>query len=137
MIAFNVLINLCTKLLSEDSKFLFLMSFSKSGNMKQAEALLTEMESEGIEMTVITFEILIDGYANLQDESKCLYFFEKLKVNPRRSTYSGIIAFSNIKRDIKSVYLMVLLIQSQKRTVETFYGSLIKYSSLVESGSWV
>lgn len=88
MIIFNVLINLYTKLLSEDNKFLFLMSVSKSGNMKQAEALLIEMESEGIEMTVITFEILIDGYANLQDESKCLYFYEKLKVNPGLSTYS-------------------------------------------------
>ena len=56
--------------------------------MKEAEALLTEMESEGIEMKGMTFEILIDGYANLQDESKCLYFFEKLKVNAELLTYS-------------------------------------------------
>ena len=49
--------------------------------MKEAEALLTEMESEGIELKGLTLDTLIDGYANLQDESKCLYFFEKLKVN--------------------------------------------------------
>ena len=61
--------------------FFCLPSSSKSGNMKEAEALITEMESEGIELKGLTLDTLIDGYANLQDESKCLYLFEKLKVN--------------------------------------------------------
>lgn len=48
--------------------------------MKQAEALLAEMENEGISLRIETFETMIDGYASICNETLCLDFFKRLKV---------------------------------------------------------
>lgn len=53
---------------------------SKSGNMERAEELFEMLEAEGLDATLGCYNALMDGYANLGDEEKCLSVFHRLQV---------------------------------------------------------
>lgn len=48
--------------------------------MNLAEALVKEMEEEGIDAPINIYHTMMDGYTMIQDENKCLMVFDRLKV---------------------------------------------------------
>lgn len=48
--------------------------------MDRAEALVREMEEEGIDAPIEIYHTMMDGYTMISDEDKCLVVFERLKV---------------------------------------------------------
>eukprot|EP00252_Welwitschia_mirabilis_P004067 TRINITY_DN1423_c0_g1_i3.p1 TRINITY_DN1423_c0_g1~~TRINITY_DN1423_c0_g1_i3.p1 ORF type:complete len:901 (+),score=161.52 TRINITY_DN1423_c0_g1_i3:50-2752(+) len=50
----------------------------KVGNMERAELLVRQMEEEGIQAPLNLYHVMMDGYANIMDESKCIAVFERL-----------------------------------------------------------
>lgn len=47
--------------------------------MERAEALVADMEEQGLEATLGLYNILMDGYARCHIEAQCLNVFHKLK----------------------------------------------------------
>lgn len=48
--------------------------------MEQAEALVREMEEQGIDASIDIYHTMIDGYTMVGNADKCLIVFERLKV---------------------------------------------------------
>ena len=48
--------------------------------MDKAEALVREMEEEGIDAPIDIYHTMMDGYTMVGDEDKCLLVFERFKV---------------------------------------------------------
>lgn len=48
--------------------------------MERAEALVREMEEEGIDAPIAIYHTMMDGYTMVADEKKCLIVFKRLKV---------------------------------------------------------
>ena len=48
--------------------------------MDRAEALVREMEESGIDAPIDIYHTMMDGYAMVGNENKCLVVFERLKV---------------------------------------------------------
>lgn len=48
--------------------------------MSQAEALVREMEEEGIDAPIDIYHSMMDGYTIVGNEEKCLIVFDRLKV---------------------------------------------------------
>lgn len=48
--------------------------------MERAEALVREMEEEGIDAPISIYHTMMDGYTMVADEKKCLIVFKRLKV---------------------------------------------------------
>lgn len=48
--------------------------------MVQAEALVRDMEEEGIDATIDIYHTMMDGYTNIGNEDKCLVVFDRLQV---------------------------------------------------------
>lgn len=53
---------------------------SQARNMDAAEALVREMEEEGIDAPIKIYHTMMDGYTMIGDEDKCLLVFKRLKV---------------------------------------------------------
>ncbi|XP_021895911.1 pentatricopeptide repeat-containing protein At5g04810, chloroplastic-like [Carica papaya] len=49
-------------------------------NMDRAEALVREMEEEGIDAPIDIYHTMMDGYTMVGNEEKCLIVFHRLKV---------------------------------------------------------
>lgn len=49
--------------------------------MDRAEALVREMEEEGIDAPIDIYHTMMDGYTMKGDEERCLVVFERLKVH--------------------------------------------------------
>lgn len=47
--------------------------------MVQAEALVRDMEEEGIDATIDIYHTMMDGYTNIGNEDKCLVVFDRLQ----------------------------------------------------------
>jgi pentatricopeptide repeat protein len=56
-------------------------AYCKAGDMGKAEALVAEMEAEGLEAILGLYNTMMDGYAHCHDESKCLHVFHKLQAS--------------------------------------------------------
>lgn len=54
--------------------------YSQAFNMERAEALVREMEEEGIDATRDIYHMMMDGYTMIKEEDKCLVVFKRLKV---------------------------------------------------------
>lgn len=54
---------------------------SQTCNLSRAEALVREMEEEGIDAPIDIYHTMMDGYTMVQNEEKCLMVFDRLKVN--------------------------------------------------------
>lgn len=52
-------------------------------NMDQAEALVREMEEEGIDAPIDIYHTMMDGYTMIGNEDKCLTVFERLEVKKK------------------------------------------------------
>lgn len=48
--------------------------------MDRAEALVRQMEEEGIDAPIDIYHTMMDGYTMIGDEDKCLLVFERFKV---------------------------------------------------------
>lgn len=48
------------------------------------------MEEQGIDATIDIYHTMMDGYAMVQNEEKCLLVFRRLKVTASELTYAGI-----------------------------------------------
>lgn len=48
--------------------------------MERAEALVREMEEEGIDATRDIYHMMMDGYTMIKEEDKCRVVFKRLKV---------------------------------------------------------
>lgn len=48
--------------------------------MDRAEALVREMEEEGIDAPIDIYHTMMDGYTMVGNENKCIVVFERLKV---------------------------------------------------------
>lgn len=48
--------------------------------MERAEALVWEMEEEGIDVPIDIYHTMMDGYTIIGNEDKCLVVFDRLKV---------------------------------------------------------
>ncbi|KAF8395440.1 hypothetical protein HHK36_019386 [Tetracentron sinense] len=59
--------------------FWSLVVLCQTCNMDRAEALVREMEEEGIDAPIGIYHTMMDGYTNIGDEDKCLIVFERLK----------------------------------------------------------
>lgn len=55
---------------------------SQTRNLDRAEALVREMEEEGIDAPIGIYHTMMDGYTMIQNEEKCLMVFDRLRVNP-------------------------------------------------------
>lgn len=53
---------------------------SKKGDLDRAEALVREMEVEGIDAPINLYHSMMDGYTKVGEEEKCLTVFKRLKV---------------------------------------------------------
>ena len=53
---------------------------SQTCNMDRAEALVREMEEQGIDAPIDIYHTMMDGYTMIGNEDKCLIVFERLKV---------------------------------------------------------
>lgn len=53
---------------------------SQAFNMEAAEALVREMEEEGIDATMDIYHTMMDGYTMIKNEDKCLIVYKRLKV---------------------------------------------------------
>lgn len=53
---------------------------SQTCNMERAEALVREMEEEGIDAPIAIYHTMMDGYTMVADEKKGLIVFKRLKV---------------------------------------------------------
>ena len=51
--------------------------------MDRAEALVREMEDEGIDAPLDIYHTMMDGYTMIGNEEKCLIIFKRLKVTRR------------------------------------------------------
>lgn len=54
--------------------------YSQTCNMGRAEALVREMEEQGIDAPIDIYHTMMDGYTMIGNEDKCLIVFERLKV---------------------------------------------------------
>lgn len=54
---------------------------SQKRNLIRSEALVREMEEQGIDASIDIYHTMMDGYAMVQNEEKCLMVFYRLKVN--------------------------------------------------------
>lgn len=59
---------------------LFCYKFSQTCNMDRAEALVREMEEEGIDAPIDIYHTMMDGYTIIGNEEKCLIVFNRLQV---------------------------------------------------------
>lgn len=48
--------------------------------MDRAEALVREMEEDGIDASLDIYHTMMDGYTMIGKEEKCLIVFERMKV---------------------------------------------------------
>lgn len=48
--------------------------------MDRAEALVRQMEEDGIDAPIDIYHTMMDGYTMIGDEDKCLLVFERFKV---------------------------------------------------------
>lgn len=56
-------------------------NFSQTRNLNRAEALVREMEEEGIDAPIDIYHTMMDGYTMILKEEKCVMVFGRLKVN--------------------------------------------------------
>lgn len=54
--------------------------YSQACKMGRAEALVREMEEQGIDAPIDIYHTMMDGYTMIGNEEKCLIVFERLKV---------------------------------------------------------
>lgn len=54
--------------------------YSQASKMGRAEALVREMEEQGIDAPIEIYHTMMDGYTMVGNEEKCLIVFERLKV---------------------------------------------------------
>lgn len=54
--------------------------YSQTQNMEKAEALVREMEEQGIDAPIDIYHSMMDGYTMIDNEEKCLIVFDRLKV---------------------------------------------------------
>ncbi|CAI9091390.1 OLC1v1026411C2 [Oldenlandia corymbosa var. corymbosa] len=54
-------------------------AYCQSGDMERAEALVREMEEDGIDAPIGIYHTMMDGYTMIGNEHKCLTVFERLK----------------------------------------------------------
>lgn len=59
---------------------IYFISCSQTRNMERAEALVRDMEEEGIDAPIDIYHMMMDGYTIIGNEEKCLIVFERLKV---------------------------------------------------------
>ncbi|KAK2971282.1 hypothetical protein RJ640_001308 [Escallonia rubra] len=67
---------------------------SQTYNMERAEALVREMEEEGIDAPIDIYHTMMDGYTMIGNEDKCLLVFDRLKecgFTPTVITYGCLI----------------------------------------------
>lgn len=69
------------------------LSSQVAGDMRGALSCVEEMKSEGIEMTVVTYSILISGYGKTNDAQSADNLFKEAKT--KLDNLNGII-YSNI-----------------------------------------
>ncbi|XP_024523852.1 uncharacterized protein LOC9641190 [Selaginella moellendorffii] len=69
-------------------------AYCQAGNMETVEALLAQMEEEGFQGNLGLYTTVLNGFAEIRDEEKCLSFFHRLKacgLSPTAATYGCIV----------------------------------------------
>ncbi|KAK2999810.1 hypothetical protein RJ639_024260 [Escallonia herrerae] len=98
------------QLYSVSQGFRFLSCYRRQTyNMERAEALVREMEEEGIDAPIDTYHTMMDGYTMIGNEDKCLLVFDRFKTGKvsKALEVSDMMKCAGIKHNLK-IYSMLI-----------------------------